>query len=319
MGLDATSTRSPRRRPLAAMLVASALIVLALAGCSAMSGASDGGGVPEGVVDDGGVEGGGEIAEEGRSVIVEGWMAISVDDVVSASADAQGIVARAGGRIDAREESTEEGGEWSTLTLRVPAAALDAVVEDLRGLGEVDRVSTSSTDVTGAVRDVDARIAALETTLQRLTAFQDKATRVDDLLEIEREVSARQAELEKLRAEQQSYAERVDYSSLELELHPVGTAQPLPGTFGDGFVTGWNALVAFVGVLLVVFGAMLPWLVVAGLLTVLIIWLVRLLGRAAARRRAARAPEVAPQGGPPAGQPVMSQGEREPSEAPPAS
>lgn len=271
-----------------------------------MGGASDGGGAPQGVVDDGGVEDGGESAEEGRSVIVEGWMSISVDDVVSASADAQGIVSKVGGRVDAREESTEEGGEWSTLTLRVPAEALEGVVADLRGLGEVDRVSTTSTDVTGAVRDVDARIAALEATLQRLMAFQDKATRVDDLLEIEREVSARQAELEKLQAEQQSYAERVDYSSLELELHPVGTAQPLPGTFGDGFVTGWNALVAFVGVLLVVFGAMLPWLVVAGLLTVLIIWLVRLLGRSAARRRAGRATEVAPQGG-------------QSSEAPPAS
>ena len=250
-----------------------------------MSGASDsGGGAPVGEPVD---EGEGQPDEE-RSVVVEGWMSMTVDDVAAASADAQAIVGRSGGRVENRDESREDGQGWSTLAMRIPADALERVVGELRDLGDVDHVTTTSTDVTGAVRDIDARLAALESTLERLASFQSEATSVDDLLAIEREVSDRQAELEKLRAEQASYTDRVAYSSLSLELRSEGTASPMPDSFWGGLVVGWNALVGFVGGVFVVLGALLPWLVVFGGLTLLVIWVVRRL-RARAGARAARA------------------------------
>lgn len=298
MDLDvAADPRRLRRRtaPLAVKLAACVLVVMVLAGCSAMSGASDsgggdsGGGAPVGES----VDEGDEQAGEERAVVVEGWMSMTVDDVAAASADAQEIAGRAGGRVENRDESREEGEEWSTLALRIPADRLEQVVGELRDLGEVDHVTTTSTDVTDAVRDIDARLAALESTLARLSSFQSEADSVDDLLAIEREVSNRQAELEQLRAEQASYTDRVDYSSLTLELRSERAAAPLPDSFWGGLVVGWNALVGFVGGVVVVLGALLPWLVVFGGLALLIIWLTRRLRRRSAARAAARAADQA--------------------------
>jgi len=238
-------------------------------------------------------DGDGQAAEE-RSVVVEGWMSMTVDDVAAASGDAQEIVGRAGGRVENRDESRDEGDEWSTLAMRIPADRLEPVVAELRELGEVDHVTTTSTDVTDAVRDIDARLGALESTLERLSSFQAEAESVDDLLAIEREVSDRQAELERLRAEQASYTDQVDYSSLSLELRSEGTAAPLPDTFWGGLAVGWNALVGFVGGVVVVFGALLPWLVVFGGLALLVIWVTRRLRRRSAAKATARAAAPAP-------------------------
>jgi len=298
----ATDDTDARRRGgrAAAAIAACALLVLLVAGCSAGAGdaAPQFGGSADGPAaegDDGG-EGGGEDSDADRAVIVEGWMSMTVDDVLAASGSAQQVVDRAGGRVEGREESSGGDDTWSTLELRVPSDALDRVVAELRALGEVDHITTTSSDVTDAVRDIDARVDALEATLVRLQSFQAKTATVDDLLEIEREVSERQADLERLRAEQASYADRIQFSALRLELRSEGApSAAAPGTFGDGFLAGWGALVAFVGTVLVVFGALVPWIVVFGALTLLVLWIVRSLRR---RRRvtapAAPAPPVPP-------------------------
>ncbi len=238
--------------------------------------------------DDAGGAEDGDGADADRAIVVEGWMSVTVDDVAVASADAQRITAASGGRVEGRDESAGGDQGWSTLHLRVPAEALDGVMGELRELGDVDRMTTTSSDVTDAVRDVDARTRALEETLERLQSFQSQTSTVGDLLEIEREVSDRQAELEKLRAEQADLDDRVQFSALTVELHSEGAAAPAPDTFGDGFVAGWDALIAFTGVALVVLGAILPWLIVMGGVTVAVLWFVRTLRR----RSRARAPAV---------------------------
>ena len=292
MDLAATdAVLAPRRRlgRLAATIAACALLLLVFAGCSAGAGMSSApGGGADGAAsgDDAGGAEDGDGSEADRSIVVEGWMSLTVDDVAAASADAQRIAAGAGGRVDGRDESASGDQGWSTLVLRVPAETLDGVMRELGELGDVDRMTTTSSDVTDAVRDVDARVRALEATLERLKSFQSETSTVGDLLEVEREVSDRQAELEKLRAEQASLDDRVQFSSLTVELHSEGAAAPAPDTFGDGFVAGWDALIAFTGVALVVLGAILPWLIVIGGVTVAVLWVVRAL-----RRRApARAP-----------------------------
>ena len=48
-----------------------------------------------------------------------------------------------------------------------------------------------------------------------------------------------------------------------------------PDTFLSGLVTGWNAFVAFFAGLLVALGVLLPWLAFAGLVTFVVIRIVR--------------------------------------------
>lgn len=277
-----------RRVPLAA--ASAALLALLLAGCTAGQGSTgDSGGVapqPDTGVEapaDGGDAGGEELApqqpiEDDRSVIATGWLAMTVDDPVGTAAEVASIVDRSGGRIDSRSETpgTDTQQARATLVVRIPADDFDAVLADLRELGQVNSVQLDASDVTQQREDLDARIGALQASVDRLLALLAEATTTADLIAIESELSSRQAELDSLVAQRDSLADQVDFSTLTVELLSEGIAPDAgPDDFWSGLVTGWEALVSFLAGLLVVAGVVLPWigllLVIAAIITAIVI------------------------------------------------
>lgn len=270
-----------RRAHLAA--AAAAIAALLLSGCTMGQGSSTDGGTP-GVAPqpdigveapaEGGDAGGEEFApqqpvEDDRSVITTGRLTITVDDPVDAASDVASIVDRAGGRIDSRSETpgTDTQQARATLVVRIPADGFDAALAEMRELGEVDSVQLDASDVTQQRQDLDARIEALEASVDRLLALLAEATTTADLIAIESELSSRQAELDSLVSQRDWLVDQVDYSTLTVDLLSEGIAPDAgPDDFWSGLVAGWEALVAFLSGLLVVAGMLLPWL---GLLLVL--------------------------------------------------
>lgn len=278
-----------RRILLPTALLAAALV---LSGCSAGYSAPDGGGV---VVDEAPAapqEAGGDsgaTGDEDRDIIVTGTMTVTADDPIDASREAVRIVETAGGRIDGRTEYASRNGDAgsATLTLRIPADRLQAVLDDLAELGRADELSTSSSDVTVQTQDLEARIAALRATIERLTALLARAESIEDLITLETRIGEKQGELESLEAQQRVLADQVAMSTITLYLRSEAEAPtPEPADFWSGLETGWGAFVGFWSGLLVALGVLLPWLVVAGVAATVIVVLVR-------RRRAqAAAPAV---------------------------
>jgi hypothetical protein len=298
---------SARRAAVPAIVL---LAALSLGGCSALAESSGGQaepdvGVPaapqpgrdDGVSDGGssgggGSEGGGEAAGDldgvDRSIVTTGTMTITAEDPIAAAAEATQLVERLGGRVDQRSEFAPQDGDagGALLTLRIPADELTGAIEQLRKLGEVEHVSTSASDVTREVQDLDARIDALDASVDRLVALLATATDTKVLIEIETAVSDRQAELESLQAQRRGIADAVSMSTMELTLQSEEVAPvDRPETFVDGLVAGWNALVAVGSTTLVVLGALLPWLALAALVLLLVLAIVRSVGRS--RRRSA--------------------------------
>lgn len=289
--------RDPMMRILApvAVLIAS----LTLGGCTGLSSSESGGeagpgvgapvapGVDEGGATDGaaggGSEGGGDAdADTDRSVITTGTMTVTAVDPLEAAARATRITERLGGRVDERSEYAPDDDDagGAMLTLRIPAGSLADAIDLLRDLGEVEHVTTTSTDVTREVQDLDARIDALRASHDRLLALLAEATDTKVLIEIETAVADRQAELESLEAHRRGLADAVSMSTLELTLQSEAVAPAdRPDTFLDGLAVGWNAMVALGSTALVVLGALVPWLVLAMLVTALTIWIVRLVRR----------------------------------------
>lgn len=222
-----------------------------------------------------------------REVITTGYVTVTVDDPLDAADDAVRITESNGGRVDGRSEyAPTQGSDGSaTLTLRVPADRLTATLEELRELGEVQEVSLNATDVTRETQDLDARITALSASVDRLLALLTAATDTDTLIQLETAISERQADLESLTAQRRYYTDQISLSTVTLNLvseytGPVDT----PDDFLSGLEAGWNAFVGFFAGLVVVFGVLLPWLLFAGLITLVVILLVR------RRRPAAVAP-----------------------------
>lgn len=264
--------------------------------------------VEEGDASGGGADGQSERPASDREVIVTGSLYLTVEAPLEAADEAASIVEEAGGRIDGRREyapragarAAEEGGTMSddaasyapdeypygygygfpgdgggaVLELRIPTEKLTGTLEKLKALGKLEELQLSSDDVTVEVRDIDARITALRSSIGRLLALQDDAAAVEDLIALETAISNRQAELESLESQQRYYADHVSLSTIVLTLGSEDVA-PIdePDTFWTGVVAGWEALVGFVGGLLVITGVLLPWLAVLGVLA-LVAWAV---------------------------------------------
>ncbi|MGX5682445.1 DUF4349 domain-containing protein [Schumannella luteola] len=231
-----------------------------------------------------------------RQVIVTGWMTVTVDEPLEAAGEAVRIAESVGGRVDGRQEYAPVDGDKgsATLTLRLPAEGLSATLDKLKELGDVQEVSLNSTDVTMATQDLDARITALSASIDRLLALLEKSTDIDTLISLETAISDRQAQLESLEAERRYYADQVALSTVTLNLVSVADA-PVeePVTFIDGLVAGWNAFVAFFAGLLVVLGVLIPWLILAGVITAIVLLLVRASAKRKERAAAAEAGPVA--------------------------
>lgn len=292
--------------PLRRVAVLAAVLILAwlLAACSssgeeASYSGSDAGGAAGEPPHDGAVgeEGGGDVmstSADGREYVITGAMYMTVEDPIFAAGEAASIVERAGGRVDARSEraaSDYEGG-WAQLRLRIPAGDLDAVTDELRGLGTVDELSTDSVDVTREVEDLNARVSTLRASTTRIEALLADAEDIADIITLEDELASRQAELESLEARQRGLADQVAMSTIDLSLttEPVVIVDDAPRSFWDGLVSGWNALTGFVAGALVVIGVLLPWLAVGAAIALVVVLLVRREGS----RRAARASAAAP-------------------------
>jgi hypothetical protein len=148
--------------------------------------------------------------------------------------------------------------------------------------------------VTTTAVDLDARIAALRTSVERLQALMDDAATTDALLDAEEALAERQERLESLQSQRALLADQVELSTLSVHLQPFGVAPPGgPDGFLDGLGTGWRALVSALGAAVVVLGVLLPWLAVAGLVSAAALVTVRMVRRRGAPRTPASAP---PQG-----------------------
>ncbi|WP_199203256.1 DUF4349 domain-containing protein, partial [Mycobacterium sp. shizuoka-1] len=218
-----------------------------------------------------------------RDVVKTASMSISVAQPTEAADKAAVIVANAGGRVDNRSEDAGSGTARarSSVVLRVPAAKLDGVLAELKALGTVEHVEIASDDVTAQRVDLDARIRALQTSVDRLLGIMRDAKDPDALIKAEGALSERQAELDSLRAQREALGDRIDYSTVNVTFVAQNIGGPAPteyrGFFGQ-IERGWDALVSVAGNLVLLFGLLLPWLGVLVVAVVIIYGLIRLAG-----------------------------------------
>jgi len=121
---------------------------------------------------------------------------------------------------DERTKSQEEM-RYASINLRVPSDKLDDMVAYVEGLGEVRTKSLNTTDQTDYYYDIDSQIENLKVREERLREIMDKAEKISDILEIERELSRVRNEIDGLTRNLKNIDKRVDYSSMTIQLREV--------------------------------------------------------------------------------------------------
>ena len=210
-------------------------------------------------------------------------IALTVPDVDAAAAQVRTIAASARGIVLAESISSEPDspdlGGFSTVTISVPADALDATLDRLAQVGEVHSRHTSTDDVTAQYVDTEARVKTMQASVERVRALMGQATRLADIVSLEAELSRRQADLEAMQAQLAALEDSVEMAPVEVSLSTDETALETREDdtgFLAGLAAGWSAFTTSVAVLLTALGAVLPFLVAAAIVAVpLLVWLRR--------------------------------------------
>ena len=97
--------------------------------------------------------------------------------------------------------NTIEEGSYYQITIRIPAETLDAVIEQISA--SVEKILSSqsdSTDFTEEYIDLGARRSTVQETVDALTELlrSEKYDSVQELLEVQREITTWQSELERI-------------------------------------------------------------------------------------------------------------------------
>jgi hypothetical protein len=167
-----------------------------------------------------------------RQVLFRAAMDVIVEDPTAAAAQAEDLVTSFEGYVERSRGGSDDEVEMS---FRIPAPALGQVMDGIRPLGKVERETSSSADVTGRMIDLEARIQSLQSVRDRLRGYIDRATTVEEIISIERELTRVQTEIERLTGELQSMRSLVTMAELELRLDRRHTPGPLTAA-GKGVV-----------------------------------------------------------------------------------
>ncbi len=155
--------------------------------------------------------GGGEIFQESpptsgtdRMVITETTMSVVVKDVSEAIKAVQQKAESLGGYMVNSHLSKPEEAASGTITVRVPEEKLTEALEAFRrvGLRVVDE-NVSGRDVTDQYVDLEARLATLNKTKAKFEEILDRATQIQDLLNVQRELINLQSQIDSIKGQQQ--------------------------------------------------------------------------------------------------------------------
>lgn len=216
-------------------LVVLAITALILAGCAAASTLSTdlekpGEPVPAALPTGGPLDfrssdaGGEAIPDQTDRLIVRiGEVELQVTDVPAAYRQARQLALRLGGYVgDSAFATDDEGRPTATVVLRIPADRYDEALEVLRPLAvKVVLERSQESDVTSQVVDLDARIGNLRASEAALVKLFDRAGKISEILEVQRELTSTREQIEQLVAQRDLLAKQAALATLTVTLSPV--------------------------------------------------------------------------------------------------
>ncbi len=188
---------------------------------------------------------------------------------------------------------------YCTVTVRVPAENYRVFTGSLADIGNISYSYESTNDVTTQYYDLQARIESLQVQEKRLLELLEKAETVEDILQIEAQLSDVRYQIESFQTNFKVLSDSVSYSTVTVELKEVieYSKEPVKElTFGEKIVRrlsdGWDAFVKFCQGFVLVVLVCLPFLVLLGIIAVVVVLICINARKRRERRRAAMMQEA---------------------------
>jgi hypothetical protein len=263
-------------------------------------GSTDNGGDPAAA--NGGTSGGPQVADAAAGVptlliVRTGTLELEVASLAASISAAANLVTDAGGYISGSDENASGDKANASVSYRIPAAVWDTTLGGIRKVASVVRhQQVTSEEVSGQVVDLGARISNLRATEAALQAIMARATKISDVLDVQKQLTDTRGEIERLVADKTQLEGRAAYGSLKVTFNlptPAAVTTAAKGwdpatdvdrATGKLIAIGQRATSA--GIFLAIVG--LPVLIVGSVL-LLVAWQLYRLGRWIVGRRGATA------------------------------
>jgi hypothetical protein len=180
-------------------------------------------------------------------------LSIIATDYDDARAELDRILKKSGGFVGSivAQQGTGSSARRLEATLRVPTLKLDETIAALRALGQVISEGQDGEDVTQQSADLDVRLENARVSEKRLrNILAQRAGKLSDVLDVEREIARVRGEIEQMESERRSLDRRVTYAAValslsedrksEVDLGPV----PVSRRFRNAFVEGSSNAIA---------------------------------------------------------------------------
>lgn len=150
-------------------------------------------------------------------IVYTGSMSLEVAELRPSMDQAQQIVSALGGHLAGSSLMDYEDRQAATVTYRIPSDRWTEALQRLRDVGtKVLSEETDSEDVTEQVVDLEARLANLRVTEAAFQSFMERATTIDEVLKVQRELTTVRGEIERLTAERDTLANRAALGTLSV-------------------------------------------------------------------------------------------------------
>lgn len=211
-----------------------------------------------------------------RKVIKTGNMEIQTEHFGQTVESLTNCVISLGGYIESSNiqgssfYNKDSNNRTATLTVRVPQAQFDVFVNRGSEFGNVSYLSCNSEDVTSAYVDTEIRLKTLKARYDRLLKLLEKSGTLQELFELEQEVSNVTYEIENLSGTLQHYDALVDMGTLSIQVQEVKEIvveeEVVDPTFGkqveEVFKGSMNTLMEIGKGLIILVTGLLPFVVI---------------------------------------------------------
>ena len=164
------------------------------------------------------------IGEE-RLIVSTASLSLVVSDLGDALSRIETMAGRLGGVVGSSSRREDRA---ASISIRVPAEQFTMAMDELRDLAErVEDENTQSRDVTEEYVDLESRLRNLEAGEKQLLDFMEKAEKLEDVVNVFRELSSVRERIEVTWGRMQ-YLERTSAMSLiNVNLRPVSSPEPV--------------------------------------------------------------------------------------------
>ena len=183
-----------------------------------------------------------KVETEDRKIIKEGYIRFETDNVDKTKSLILQTVQELNGYISNDNVSDFDDELLHSLTIHVPADKFDLFLNVIsESVKKLDNKNVNMRDVTEEYIDIEARIKTKKALQNRYIELLKQATKVDEILNIEKEIGTLQTEIESVEGRMRYLNNRIAFSTLSVNFY-----QKESSTFGfsskfvDGIKNGWS-------------------------------------------------------------------------------